>query len=160
VASLGGAAIVQIDSDGGGEGVAEAAVVCGGVVGGETGRAPQTGRASPGFWQPHPGGKLLQPANANVWRLTRSLSLGDAAEIPFAPPSTPLPGPPRETAGGCWWSRTTRENSASANRRRRGRRCCASVEHELEWVCSKMTSPLCQGELWWDLGSDSKIVIG
>jgi hypothetical protein len=116
-----------------------------------------TAPAIAGIWQPEPAGKLVQPDNACVWRLARSLELGRTSDLSAVAPQLSLPHMP---AGVPPHILVIEDD---AGRYRFGPPLCAWPEvltnppSSLQWIVLKMTAPLCQGALWWQLARDPDI---
>ncbi|MCX5674744.1 MAG: ATP-binding protein [Planctomycetota bacterium] len=151
--SMGGAAIIQrlldevsrllVDR---GKGTIEVCFAAG------CGKSKPTASPVAGLWQPQMGGKLLCPENARVWRLVRSIGLGDTSVVPRVKGPLVREGvDPRilvveDDAGkfrtgppACEWPAALKEPS-----------------DKLNWIVLKMTAPVCQGKLWWHLAHDKK----
>ncbi|MGD0541134.1 MAG: hypothetical protein ABSB33_06435 [Tepidisphaeraceae bacterium] len=115
-----------------------------------------------GLWHLYEAGRLFKPATIDakpcrVWRLQRSIHLGQAQELADAVRIPELPaddktaesdilvinddgGPFRFGPGYVHWPSIL-----------------TSVPSSLKWVVLKMTYPLCVGDLWWNLALNANM---
>ncbi|MBF0527144.1 MAG: AAA family ATPase [Deltaproteobacteria bacterium] len=119
-------------------------------------KAPPTA----GLWEPQPLGRLGQEAGdkeAQVWRLTRSLSLRGAVGI-TANTRGILP---KDAGYNFVPDILVVEDDAAGfrfgNPFRSRHRALTTSSDRPPWIILKMTAPLCQGKLWWDLAREEKI---
>jgi hypothetical protein len=101
------------------------------------------------IWQPQPIGHF--ETDDCVWRLTRSLNLGKVSGLPSASKLRL----PKDADSGLMPDILVIEDDAAGFRLRTpSRRWHPSSENLSDfprWIVLKMTSPVCKGDLWWNL---------
>lgn len=120
-----------------------------------------TSNPAAAVWHPKPGGDVIKQEKAEVWRLERSLALGktDGFSAPPKIPATNNDFAPdilvvEDDAGQFRYKLEPARWPRIFDKWDKDRKETAANLPDPSCVVLKMTGPVCQGDLWWQLTSD------